>query len=184
MKVEVNVGAAGVTLEDMCQELRLLYKELEFTVCTAGISPLYLLEVSPSSLRRLWIASYCQNTSKKAKATSLEMPDHAIEVMTNKHFAFFQKSIKSRKVMERHTKISLKDTVSTVSIIMLRPCYVLKSRHTQHIKQFLCCTRNSTRIICSCFLTVCMHQRTCMSISRMPSWVQASVLSCGVSAAP
>lgn len=49
----MNVGAAGVTLEDMCQELRLLYKELEFTVCTAGISLLYLLEVSPSSLRRL-----------------------------------------------------------------------------------------------------------------------------------
>jgi hypothetical protein len=38
MKVEVNVGAEGVTLEDMCQQLRLLYKELEFTVCTAGIN--------------------------------------------------------------------------------------------------------------------------------------------------
>lgn len=43
----MNVGAAGVTLEDMCQQLRLLYKELEFTVCTAGISPPYLSDVSP-----------------------------------------------------------------------------------------------------------------------------------------
>jgi hypothetical protein len=68
MKVEVNVGAEGVTLEDMCQQLRLLYKELEFTVCTAGISPPYLLEVSPSSLRRLCIAPYCQCTSKKDKS--------------------------------------------------------------------------------------------------------------------
>jgi hypothetical protein len=80
------------------------------------------------------LSVYVEKRQKRLHLIHLEMPDHAIEVITNKHFAFSQKSIRSRKVMERRTKISLKDTASTVSIIMLRPCYVLKSRHTKHIK--------------------------------------------------
>lgn len=64
----------------------------------------------------------------------LGISDHAFELMINKYFAFSQRSIRSRKVMERHTKISQKDIASTVSIIMPHQRYVLKSRHTKHTK--------------------------------------------------